>query len=496
MAKKKSANTSSTEPRNAKLICVEIDQVNLYERNPRTTKNPEYTRIRQSIVRHGIEQPLIVTRRPDEDAYVVKAGGNTRLQILKELYATSSDPSYSMVNCIEVGWEDESAILLGHLRENILRGKLTFVDQAAAICALSAMIAEEKGESQLTIRDLQLALEQQGYPISSCSLSYMRYAADFLMSAMPVALSDGLGRRDVEKIRNLHRAGGEVWGIRGVGSSEEFDEVFCELCRRNDSPDWQLEPLQRAVEHEIAEATEINIQTIRMAIDAYQFGGAAMVEVDVSELEDELTDNDLAELTSDLDRAAANDDFIAPTVEVAVEFGAEAQESDGRSLSSARRSSVDPFVNLRRRAFGLADGLANRFGLGALVAPLPDCGNGFLITDVPNQATLDRTDTASRAAIGTMWWQLLAFSETACAPPELIAERVPEDSSLRQILEEQALELLFDRVDIIDPTTFAEQFWSRLSKEDWQDWMYLAHTHREIRHKVIETEYPLWRFSE
>ncbi len=492
-SKKKNKEMRTLESAGPKLVCLEIDQISLYDRNPRTVRNPEYERIKHSIANHGLEQPLIVTRRPGEQSYFVKAGGNTRLQILKDLYQATGDPSYAMANCIEVGWEDESAVLLGHLLENSLRGDLTFIDQAAAVCAYGEMYAEENGSVQLSIRDLHSALKENGLPISLGVLSRMRYAADVLSSTMPVALSDGIGHRLVAKISRLHRDSSQLWVRTDIGSEDEFDAVFGELCRRYDGPDWQLEPLQRAVEVEIAEAGEVSIQTVRMSMDASRLAALPPPESSEPVERFEPIEESLSLIQNGDPRTrteAKRNDYESENrmLTVCVDLDNNGGDDEDHSEHVQDR----PFVDLRRRAYGLAKSLSTSFRLGELVVPLPDCGNGFLLSDFPDETLLDRLDGDSRATIGTMWWQLFAFSEVAGAPLNVIQERLPMDSDLRHILEEENVEFLFDRIDIVNAAHFADRFWARLPRREWQDWLYLAHTHREIRQKVIEMERPLW----
>lgn len=497
MAANKNETSAAKEEYRAgpRLISLEVEDIQLYDRNPRQGRNPEYDRIKQSILRYGLEQPLVVSRRPGEENYVVTAGGNTRLQILKELFAASRDPSLSLVPCVEVGWKDETNVLVGHLRENSLRGSLTFADKAAAIVAFAELYAEEQAGSRPTIDELRDALRARGLPISKTLLVYMRYAAEYLMAAMPVALSDGLGWHRVARIRKLHRLASALWVRCGIGPADEFDGIFAELCRRNDGSDWQFGPLQRAVEIEITEAADLTLQTVRLSLQAAQFLGV-------------VADTPNAEGSTDPERSTAPNQTIRSQILTQPPVATKADESldsmtirieceDGTadmpgSTTRPRDHGQDPFHDLRQRAFGVACALARRFSLGDLVIPLPDNGNGFLVSDLPPNTLLDRVDPETRAAIGTMWWQLLAFSETACAPPELISERLPSDSTLRAVLEQQDLDLLFERVDIIDAALITDRFWSSLGKEDWQDWLYLAHTHRAIRAKVIEVEQPLW----
>ena len=62
-----------------------IDLIKPYDRNPRRTINPLYDEIKASIrAKGGLNNLLTVTRRPGDPQYMVVAGGNTRLMILKE----------------------------------------------------------------------------------------------------------------------------------------------------------------------------------------------------------------------------------------------------------------------------------------------------------------------------------------------------------------------------------------------------------------------------
>lgn len=101
---------------------VEISRIRTYEHNPRHGRNPEYDRIKDSIRIHGLDQPLVITQRPGETDYIVHTGGNTRLLVLKELFAETGDARFSPVPCLYKEWTSESDVLLAHLRENDLRG--------------------------------------------------------------------------------------------------------------------------------------------------------------------------------------------------------------------------------------------------------------------------------------------------------------------------------------------------------------------------------------
>jgi ParB family protein of integrating conjugative element (PFGI_1 class) len=105
----------------SRALRLEITRINLYERNPRRSKNPEYDRIKASILRSGMDQGLLVTQRPGDKNYIVQAGGNTRLQILKELFEATGDERFFWVECLFVEWDRQSSDLVVRCAGGVLR---------------------------------------------------------------------------------------------------------------------------------------------------------------------------------------------------------------------------------------------------------------------------------------------------------------------------------------------------------------------------------------
>ena len=65
---------------------VTLDQIRPYLLNPRRSTNPQYEAIKASIRQRGLDQPPSITRRPGEEHFIIRNGGNTRLEILNELW--------------------------------------------------------------------------------------------------------------------------------------------------------------------------------------------------------------------------------------------------------------------------------------------------------------------------------------------------------------------------------------------------------------------------
>ena len=116
--------------------------------SPRTTRNPKYDELKESIRHRGLDTPPPVTRRPGEDKYRIRNGGNTRLEILNELYKETGDERYFRFNCLFRPWDQqrgEIIALTGHLAENDLKGDLKFIERAVGIQKAKAWYEEEKG---------------------------------------------------------------------------------------------------------------------------------------------------------------------------------------------------------------------------------------------------------------------------------------------------------------------------------------------------------------
>ena len=130
---KRSSTTATSPPDELVATRIEVTRIRQYDRNPRRQQNPEYDRIKASIRAGGLDQPLVLTQEPGSTDYVLHTGGNTRLRILKELYEETADDRYYWVDCVVRAWSQESTVLLAHLRENELRGGLSFIDRAHAV---------------------------------------------------------------------------------------------------------------------------------------------------------------------------------------------------------------------------------------------------------------------------------------------------------------------------------------------------------------------------
>lgn len=518
-----SANLSISQPAKATTSpapqMIDISRIQPYEHNPRHGRNPEYDRIRDSIRNTGLDQPLVVTQRPDATDFIVHAGGNTRLIILKELFAETGDQRFAAVPCLLKDWCCESDVLLAHLRENDLRGGLTFIDKARAVCEAQKLLAEELSLDVISQRRLETELRRAGYRITQARISQMVYTVHRLLPVIPIALEGGLGRPHIERIRRLERAAHKIWQDRCSESEEDFEEVFTTLCKRYDSPDWDTDVLRSALESEIAAALDVSIHTVRVMLDAEMAGRELVIpdaEVEPepneesSELErptDESFDDDVDQddghsRVSRSDRTSTDElppelpeqsnPGSAPDSGLLDDDVKETAESETELPNLTNDTVPNDLKSLRGRAWTLATRLAQRNGMADLVEAVSGKGLGFVLRDVPDPTLADQLDEDSLSQLTTLWWQLAACAEMTFAPLEAMLPLLPDESILRRALETEDADLLFSSIWTLDPGHTGYRLWRPLDDRDWRDLLALMDTYRRIRRIAADTGVSVW----
>lgn len=491
------------------LAVLDVSRLHPYEHNPRRAPNAEYARIKASIRADGLGQPLVVTQRPGEVDYIVHAGGNTRLRVLTELFEETGDRRFAEVPCVIRPWTREADVLLAHLKENDLRGELTFLDKALAV-ADARRFLEEGTEESLTQAGLAEALQRHGYGLSQGLISQMAYAVERLLPLLPQALQGGIGRPQVAKIRSLDRAARAIWLERRVDVETEYEQAFEALCRRYGTADWDIASLRRALEAEIAERADISIHAVTLEIDARMSGRRVEPStnsttfhdsepgVEAGQREQDSRDTGRpSSIVRETDSAPAPDGTSDTTPEHSTKV-----HDPGECLANADEEACPAVIattppradlkSLRARLWTLASRLAQRNGLSDLVQPLSGRGLGFVLHDVPDPALVDQLDDDGLAQVSMVWWYLAACAELTVAPLDALLPALPEESVLRRALVDQDAGLLFASVWTLDPGHMGYRLWRRLDDRDWQDLLALMDTYRALRRNGAPDDKALW----
>ena len=222
-----------------------LDQLRPNPDNPRTTRNPRYDDIKNSIHARGLDTVPKVTRIPDSepDVYIFSDGGNTRYQILTELWKETGDPRFYRIHVLFKPWPGRLQCVIGHLAENEVRGELTFIEKAQGIHK-ARQIHEEQLGRKVSLRELADLLTHEGLPVHNSTISRMEDALKYLYPWIPDLMESGLGRHQVTALLALRQDAERVWGQFALasGTDAEFDRVFGESCRKFNSPElWSLE---------------------------------------------------------------------------------------------------------------------------------------------------------------------------------------------------------------------------------------------------------------
>uniref|UniRef100_A0ABX1N316 ParB/Sulfiredoxin domain-containing protein n=2 Tax=Aromatoleum buckelii TaxID=200254 RepID=A0ABX1N316_9RHOO len=157
--------------------CMDID---CYDRNPRVRTNKRYADIRASIeARGGLKDALSVTRRPGANRYMCYFGGNTRLQIVQELWLETHDARYEWIRVVVHRWLSEADVIAAHLAENENRAETLFWEKARGTALLKSELESEL-QRPLSLRELSEHAQRCGLKLHSVTASNYLFAIDYL----------------------------------------------------------------------------------------------------------------------------------------------------------------------------------------------------------------------------------------------------------------------------------------------------------------------------
>ncbi|HAF2162440.1 TPA: hypothetical protein G8N56_004014 [Salmonella enterica] len=235
-----SATAPAIMPTSEMPLILTLDEVAPNPDNPRTTRNPKYDEIKDSIRTRGLDTVPKVTKNPDipGSPYIFSDGGNTRYAVLRELYAETGDERFYRFHVLFKPWPGRLKCLVGHLAENDVRGDLTFIDKALGIRKARAIHEETLGRT-VTLRELSVLLSNEGYPIDNSTISRMEHTVEYLYPYIPELLASGLGRPQVITLLNMRSGALDTWQKYSVSTEPLncFDDVFGQTCEQFDDPE-------------------------------------------------------------------------------------------------------------------------------------------------------------------------------------------------------------------------------------------------------------------
>lgn len=202
-----------------------LDQIIAYKDNPRQTKNPMFDEIKESIRNRGLDHAPNVTRKNPADPYMIKDGGNTRLQILRELWEETGDEKFYHLDLMFHPWTNDLDVLIGHMIENEMRGNMIFIERAIAARKVKNQIDAENTK-EISVNALAKHITEMGWSLNQSNLGQMLYAEELLLPVIPDALWSGIGIDRVKKIRKLLECSRTYWEAVSTPEEGDFDSVW------------------------------------------------------------------------------------------------------------------------------------------------------------------------------------------------------------------------------------------------------------------------------
>lgn len=283
------------DPMERVLIEVTLDELIPNKNNPRLSRNKKYSEIKSSIYNSGLDHPPHVTRKHPSDRYVIKSGGNTRLEILNELYReclASTDisiqakaESFYRFKVVFLPWESDNSdedndieFLFSHLSENDNRSDFIFIDRALAAVKLRQYFNDEDraikadNHKPLSARKLAEKMTTGGWPVQNQNLSQMFFAADHLFPVIPEAFWAGLGRPSVMKLRKILENSKTFWESVATEAEGGFEDLWTMTLVPLDGVDFSLDQAEESIEEAISERLQIPLTSVRADLQAISEG--------------------------------------------------------------------------------------------------------------------------------------------------------------------------------------------------------------------------------
>ena len=489
-----------------KTLSLPLVDIEAYSGNPRLYVNPKYAEIKESIRRIGVQHRIIVTRRPNQEKYVIRQGGNTRLQCLRELYEETGDARFASAPCIYKHWTEEIDLLLGHMVENDHRGNLNWHERAHMICELKKVL-EQSQNRQLSSRQFKKEAAQHGITVYQEKLHLQQYTLKRLAGPFASALAMGMGRTKVMQLHRAEQALRKLWNESSL-PDDHFDAMISHQFKAMEgTPDlyqlaekvgWRFH--SQVEEFHIDEFSQVlleyvNGQTRQMPKFTeflYSLNPAEETFGESNDLPADWTEKE------DKNEPDQSGDFIE--TERPADAKSESEQESGPQLyPSVLRKRI---IEAREKIHGRAHAVAKWADCGDCVTQI-NYGYGFLVLHLPKR--LESWQTASQQHRDQTWWLLFELSLTHVAiqtiPEETLLLARAENSDLLPFFESGSLDDLFDltkSAEVETPSPLNTVRGMLLIPEKYliRNWNHFLSYYRRLQHLSDREKYNIWTKEE
>ena len=189
-----------------------LEEIQVYENNPRTTRNTQFDDIKEALRTEGLGKVLLhVTKRPGESIYTLSFGGGTRFQAIQELWNETGDERFRAVRCLIQPFKSDIALQANHLIENNQRGEMTFWNNAKAFIKIYLDINDSNG-TELSSRDFIDQCNTLGLRVNRTTFNFFQFAVKEFSA---FGFASELSRTAIERIQPQFAAYDRLAALKG-----------------------------------------------------------------------------------------------------------------------------------------------------------------------------------------------------------------------------------------------------------------------------------------
>jgi len=411
-------------------ILVPVMQIRPYDRNPRKSINPKFDEIKESIRAVGLLTPFNVTRRPNEEHYIVYGGGNTRLVILQQLFQEGHKQFEQVEVCFKA-WRGDAYAIAGHIGENDQRGEMSFWDKAVGIMEIKSALEAESG-AVLSLRSFEAELKRLGLSVSVTNIALMKFALDHLGP-----LGQRLTGLDVKRIQPRFNALKRLATLWEIEETRFYEEIINPVMHEHalalaPESSAEVERLLRRCEAALAARIGVDESRIAKMMAALEkSSGASRGDLETMVAGSRTVLPPPAADYTQAERQGATTLGAEPRVAVGTPFVASSEDDEACPSSYQGSPSADEGsgLDLRQSLRDVAERLARAGGVASHYVTCEAMPLGYYMEAAPLPQDADSEITS------VLWWFL------ACASGQLdpaLAQRLPVGSRWRRVYLQEA----------------------------------------------------------
>lgn len=160
------------------IVVLSIHDIDPYKYNPRTKPNPKRSEIKASMAIDGITNMITVTRRNPAEKYFPYGGGNTRIELAKELLSEGNE-QFAQIKVLARKWPGEAAVISAHLSENDNRGDISFWERSQGVQTFKREL-ENEFKKPYSAAELNKALKERGLDYGIRMIQNFLFSVEYL----------------------------------------------------------------------------------------------------------------------------------------------------------------------------------------------------------------------------------------------------------------------------------------------------------------------------